>query len=63
MVQFGVVALSVAKERLNTEVTETLGVLWVEALKATEDTEKFILVAALPRCTTIPTQGLPLWVK
>jgi hypothetical protein len=50
---------SVGKESLNTEVTETLSVLCVEALKAMEDTEKFVLVAALPRCTTIPTQGLP----
>jgi hypothetical protein len=37
---------SVAKERLNTEVTETLRVLCVEAFKATEDTEKIVLVAA-----------------
>jgi hypothetical protein len=38
--------LSVAKERLNTKVTETLRVLCVEAFEATEDTEKFVLVAA-----------------
>jgi len=38
--------VSVAKERLNTEITETLRVLCAEATKATEDTEKFIQVAA-----------------
>jgi hypothetical protein len=47
---------SVPVERLNTEVTETLRVLCVEAFEVSENTEKFVLVAPLPRCTTAVTE-------
>jgi hypothetical protein len=43
-------AFSVAKERLNTEVTEALHGLYVEAFEAAEDTKKFVLVLGLSRC-------------
>jgi hypothetical protein len=48
---------SVAKEGLNTEVTETLRVLCVGVFEATEDTEKFILVAAV-RVVLLPFHSL-----
>jgi hypothetical protein len=48
---------SVAEERSNTEVTETLRVLCVEAFEATEDTEMFVKPAEMSCLRT----GFPLW--
>jgi hypothetical protein len=41
---------------LQTEATEALRALCVEALKAAEGTERFVLVAAPPRCE-LPVRG------